>query len=172
MVKLLGSLLIMGACGLMGLGVARNYALRPRHIRALQWGLKMLETEIQYASTPLPLALRRVARGVDPAVSSLFARAAGLMVDGDPLPASQAWEGALEEFSRSTALCPEDLEVLARFGQYLGISEKAEQIKNLQLAKQQLAQQEVKAEGVKSRQEPLWRTMGFVVGLTLAIVLY
>ncbi|GAW94158.1 stage III sporulation protein SpoIIIAB [Calderihabitans maritimus] len=172
MTKLLGAGLTVVACGLMGITVSRNYTLRPMQLRALQSALQMLETEMVFTATPLPEALERIGRHSSLPLSLLFCGASQHLKGNEGYTAAEAWEKALDSFAEYTALTTEDQEILRRFGQGLGNSSTEEQVKNLALAREQLKQQEAKAENVRQRQEKLWRNLGFVVGLVLVLIFY
>jgi len=55
--KIRSSLLVISACGFLGLEKARRLAARSRELRLLETALKALEAEISYGVTPLPQAL-------------------------------------------------------------------------------------------------------------------
>lgn len=171
LLKSIGALLVIFACGWYGLSAAQRYASRPRQLRILSSALLMLETEIVYASTLLPEALRRVGELISPPISMLF-RETGELLDGEEgLTASGAWERSLHYLENQTYLTTEDLEILHNFGVGLGISHREEQIKNLRLAREQLAHQEREADRERIKNERLWQTMGFLIGTTVVLVL-
>ncbi len=72
--KLLGGILIMAACSLYGFAASNRYSLRPKDIRKLRAAVQMLETEIIYGCTPLPIAMRNVAFKVDGGIKNFFVR--------------------------------------------------------------------------------------------------
>lgn len=163
--------MVIGATGGFGLMVSSNYRRRVTELRLLRSGLQMLETEIVYASTPLPEALRRVASRVAPDVGRFFGEAASLWERPDGDPGQAIWFEALSKYLRSSALMPEDAEVLKALGASLGVSDKVDQEKNLALAKKQLEEQEQIAEAERSRYERVWRTLGFLVGATIVLAM-
>lgn len=58
--KALGACLVIGSMGLAGIKVASLYSQRSKELRLLQDALQMLDTEILYAATPLPVALKKI----------------------------------------------------------------------------------------------------------------
>ena len=62
-----------------GFKKARFYRERTELFRFLQNGLTLLEAEINYGVTPLPLALKRIEQRVNPICQPLFGRAAVLL---------------------------------------------------------------------------------------------
>lgn len=163
-------LLIMGL-GIIGLVIARNYSLRPVQLRYLHHGLQMLETEMLYGLTPLPLALNRVGKGLPYPIGGFFVLTADFLITGEGKTAGEAWSMALKDLEEESALLPEDLDVLLYFGQSLGGSDREEQGKNLHLIKEQLSALEKKAEELKTKNQKLWQYLGFSVGAVIALIL-
>ncbi|KKM11745.1 hypothetical protein SY88_06915 [Clostridiales bacterium PH28_bin88] len=172
MIRLVGAGLVVVAAGWLGLVVANNYSRRPQQLRALRSALTMLETEIVYTATPLPEALARVARCTNPPVSNLFWGTHEALGEGRGYTAAESWEVGLGGIAGEASLLPQDLEVLRSFGHSLGSSGPEDQVRHLQLAREQLKQLELAAEVERAKNERLWRTMGFLVGLMLVLVLY
>lgn len=171
MVKLIGVILIIAGLGIVGLVIARNYSLRPVQLRYMHHGLQMLETEILYGLTPLPIALRRVGKGVPYPIGQFFDITASLLVKGEGTTAGEAWAMGLNILGEESALLPEDLDVLLLFGQSLGGSDREEQEKNLRLVKEQLSTLELKAEELKGKNKKLWQYLGFSMGAVIALIL-
>lgn len=172
MVRLLGAVLVVVSCGIWGLSVAWSYRLRPRELRAFISGLKLLETEIAYACTPLPQALEKIGGQLEGAVKMLFLQLARRLRDEPGLPATYAWEQGLNGLKEKSALLPQDLEILRALGQGLGLSGREDQVKNLELAREHLKRQLALAEEAAERQGRMWRTLGFLLGITLALLMY
>jgi stage III sporulation protein AB len=170
--KLAGAGLVILSCGFLGLGMAQAYFARPVELRTLNVGLKMLETEIVYTATPLPVALARIGERLGEPVAILFRIAAKLLQEERGLPAAQAWEQGLEALGRKSALTPADLDVLRTLGQGLGASGREDQVKNLELARQHLSRQLIAAEEAANRQGKMWRTLGFLLGTALVLLMY
>lgn len=170
--KLVGALLVVLSSGYAGLLVARKFHARPGELRDLRAALLVLEAEIAYAATPLPEALEQLARRSPEPVSLLWARTAAMLQDGQGRSTGEVWPAALEFFSRISALNQEDLEILFQFGLNLGNSSKAEQVQNLRLAGEHLRAQEDKAERERQQNEKLWRTLGFLGGLAVVLVIF
>ncbi|MHB1125365.1 MAG: stage III sporulation protein SpoIIIAB [Bacillota bacterium] len=172
MIKWIGAGLVIIGSGLFGVTMARNYARRPWQLRGLQSALQMLETEIAYAASPLPEALARVAQSTQHPVRVLFQAAREELKEREGITVAEAWEAALERLQTVSALHASDLGVLASFGQGLGRSDREEQLKNLALTREQLRFQEAAAEVQRTRNERMWRILGFLVGISIVLVLY
>lgn len=81
MLKLLGSLCILGAGGAAGAAQLRRMRRELTVLRELTGALDVLEGEIRFSRTALPLALRRAGRGRD--VCGFFEAAAAALMEGE-----------------------------------------------------------------------------------------
>lgn len=172
MLKMVGGGLIILTCGLLGLEKARGFSARIEQLRQLNAGLKLLETEIIYGATPLPLALTRVGNQLAGPVALFFQTVARALQENAAAGALAAWQRGLEELGQKGALQPGDLEILKALGPMLGNSGAGDQIKNLELTRQLLGQQQLAAHEENNRQGKMWRTLGFLLGITLVLLLY
>ena len=171
-IKLLGAFLVISMSGLMGMSISRSFRDRPNEIREIRSALRMLETEIAYVSTPLPEALILVGRRIGSKTEAFFASVGeSLMMAGAP-PASEAWLQVLDSWLMTTALTESDAQILRTAGLGLGSSDRENEIKKLKLAQEHLRNAEASAERDRERNERMWRTIGFLGGLAVVIILY
>ncbi|MDO7788625.1 stage III sporulation protein SpoIIIAB [Desulforamulus aquiferis] len=171
MLKLLGAIIVVFSCTLIGLTVASAYSRRPGEIRALQNALQLLETEISYGATPLPDALASVSERCDTRVALLFNRAAQELMTMRGITAREAWEIALSEYYPKSALSRIDRSILLELGNSLGVSDREDQVKHLMLAKEQLKLEQTKAEDASIKNTKVYNYLGFLGGLTLVLIL-
>ncbi len=171
MLKLIASLLIICSTGLAGMRAASAYSLRTRQLRTLQEALQLLDTEIMYGATPLPAALSKVAAAVGEAVGTVFREAGAMLGAKSGCTAGEAWNLALDQNIRRTALTEEDRAILRSFGEALGSSDRAEQHKHIVLTALHLRQDEERAEGERQKNERIWKYGGFLVGICIVLLL-
>ncbi|MBL0388145.1 stage III sporulation protein AB [Tumebacillus sp. ITR2] len=172
MFKLLGGLLILGACTMAGFRMANRYAERPKQLRQFVSALKVLETEIFYAATPLPDACQRIAARLPAPVGEFFHKMSDKLRDGRGLTGDGAWQEALDEMRSRLVLKEGDRDVLRQFGRTLGASDRADQIKHIHLGVAHLTAEEASAREDQARNEKMWRYLGALLGLTVVILLY
>ncbi|MGI6648367.1 MAG: stage III sporulation protein SpoIIIAB [Bacillota bacterium] len=170
--KLSGALLIVLAGWFIGFSIAEKYRLRPVQLRSLQSGLLMLQTEISYTATPLPEALSQVAERCDLSVRELFKGTAQKLMTRQGFTAAEAWNMTLKDWQLRVALIPSDVNILRNLGSVLGTSSREEQEKHLLLAREQLRQEEIKAEQERNKNETLWKYTGVLTSLLIVIILY
>lgn len=172
MIKLLGAAMVVAAGTIGGMTVAGRYSRRPRELKSLGSALQMLETEIAYGANHMKEALEQVGARCDKAVEPLFSRAAANLSATSGVTAASAWESSLCAYYRGSALSPQDLIILRSLGSSLGISDREDQIKHLDLAMEQIKSENVKAEDEAARNVKLWNYLGFLGGLLLVLILY
>ena len=172
MIKLAASTMIVLAGGLTGLIISHGYAVRPQQLRTIESALQMLETEIAFALTPLPDALRKVGKRAGGCVGEFFF-SVGTLLDSDSARSSgETWEAELENLVSQAFLTSMDADILRSFGYTLGVSDREDQIKNLRLVQEQLRHQEAEADKLRDGNQRIWRTIGFLGGLAVVFILY
>lgn len=171
MIKVIGACLIVISSSLFGIQVASYFSLRPRHLRSLQEALLRLDTEIMYGATPLPVALKKIGQTEAVPVYRIFMRAGELLCTTHGYTPAEAWGLALEQEWHNTALSREDYHILRAFGEGLGISDRDEQHKNITLTSLHLRREEEKAQRERDKNERLWRYGGFLLGLSIMLIL-
>lgn len=170
--KLLGGALVVASCSAIGFYIASSYDLRLQTLKKLQIAISMLETEINYSLSPLPEALNNTAKKSQTVISQLFKKTAENLTNGEGLTAGEAWEKALVGFEKVAFLRDSDLKILSAFGQYLGVTDREDQIKNIKLTKDLLKQQEMMALEDKKNNEKLCKYLGVLSGIMVFLLLY
>lgn len=171
LVKLAGSALVIGATSTVGWQVANLYARRPVHLRDLQVGLAVLQTEIDYGATPLPQALAAAADAAGGPVGEILRAAATELHVGEGTTAAEALRRATAEKGGATALVRPDLEVLGALAAVLGCSDRLDQVRHLRLAQERLCGEEQRAQEARSRYERMARYIGVLTGTALVLIL-
>jgi stage III sporulation protein AB len=169
--KLMGVICIIGGCGWGGLVIAGMYRKRAEILRVLQNGLSLLETEISFSSTPLPVALKKVGEKLDQESGLLFSHAAEVLQEESGSVASEAWEKGLEVLRQHVPMLEEETSILKHFGQGLGCSDKEGQLNNISLTRQQLRLAGEMAEEDRKKNQRLWQYLGFCLGTVIVLLL-
>jgi stage III sporulation protein AB len=168
-VKAIGSVLLVAAFSLAGYAVADNYSRRPKELRDLLTALQMLETEIMYGAVPLPDALYHIAQFSKGSVRDLFAGVRATLLSGQGRTAGEAWQISLETIFPASSLSDTDQAILAGFGGSLGISDREDQVKHINLAREQLKREEAIATEESLRCVRLWKSLGLLAGLAVCL---
>ena len=171
MLKILGCFCIFAGCSYFGLRIAGIYKKRTELFRFLQNGLALLETEINYTSTPLPLALERVGKKMNKDCQPLFIKAATVLQQKKGMTADEAWSAGVQALCKEVPLTGEEKELLYIFGHGLGGSAREEQVKNIALTRRQLSLVEKAVEEEQAKNQKLWQYLGFSLGAVLVLIL-
>lgn len=169
--KIIGSIIVILSCSFLGFVLSGDCSKRPRQLRELQSLLQMFENQISYLSDIITEAFERIGRVGRNDMGIFFARTVEILKERDAQSASEAWEKAVRQCIRTTALNKEDEEIMLSFGKLLGNTDIEGQIKNIRLAVGQLALQEKKAEESRKKNENMYRSLGMLGGLAVVIVL-
>ncbi|MFZ5353565.1 MAG: stage III sporulation protein SpoIIIAB [Bacillota bacterium] len=170
-IKLLGGILIIAASGLFGIALSNKYSCRPKDIRKLRTYLQMLETEIVYGATPLPYAFDSLAAKADREWVCFFSTISRNLIEGRYYNVKTAWEDAVDNELSEVYLNKEDRELMQSFGNILGSSDTEDQQKHFKLFYRQLEQQEQLADEDRKKNEKMYKSLGFLLGLVIFIIL-
>nr|WP_295975583.1 stage III sporulation protein SpoIIIAB [uncultured Bacillus sp.] len=170
MVKIIGAVLIIIATTWAGFETSRQLSERPRQLRVLRSALQSLETEIMYGHTPLHEASRRIAMQIPNPLSSFFAKFAEKLVKTETT-VKDAWQEVLKDVWGMTALKNSEYEIMKQFGETLGRHDRLSQQKQIRLASTHLEREEVEAREIQARYEKMVKSVGFLAGMLLIILL-
>lgn len=172
MLKLIGAVLVLFSASMVGWQISGSYARRPVQLRALLVALQMLETEIVYGLTPLSRAFVKVGQRVDAAVGRLFSQAAELLQTEQAQSAEDALRQAMDRHWSQTSLKKQEKEVLLSLGLVLGSSDREDQEKHLRLAVTHLRGLEEEARLEQAKYERMYKSLGFLGGLLVVILMF
>ncbi len=170
-IKILSSLMIVVCCSFLGLQAANAYALRVKELRMLRIAFAHLESEIINYATFLPEAVERVAALLQGAVKEFFYDFSRGLQKRSGDTAAEAWEKALKSWEKHLYITAEDAQILLTFGKVLGASDRESQQRYFQIIQGQLRNQEQRAEEACLKYRNMYRNLGVLSGLALAIIL-
>lgn len=170
MMKLIGALFIIVATTWTGFEASRHLSERPRQLRLLKSALQSLEAEIMYGHTPLHEAARRLSTQMSKPLSWFFESFAAKLTSSDTT-VKKAWEESLTEVWKLTALKQGEYEVMKQFGETLGRHDRISQQKQIMLALSHLEREEADACERQAKYEKMVKSLGFMSGLLLVILL-
>lgn len=170
MLKILGSLIVIGASGIIGFLYSRVYGERVRQLREIQYSLNMLETEIMYNATPLAEALMNISKDGG-SIKGLFVKMAEILRGKKTDGVLEAYKMSYEESKMYLCFNREEADIIAAFMQSLGGSDIEGQKKNFNLTIKKLEEFEKKADEVRNKNEKLYRYLGVCLGVLIVIIL-
>jgi len=169
-VKIIGALLIMLATTWTGFDASRRLTERTRQLRLFKNALLSLEAEIMYGHTPLHEASRRLARQLPEPLSSFFSAFANKLVNTETT-VKQAWDDCLQSLEKRAAFKQGELEIMRQFGETLGRHDKTSQQKHIQLTITHLEREEADATEKQQKYGKMVKSLGFLSGLLIVILL-
>jgi len=171
MIKLIGAAVILVSGTMIGWQIGRSYALRPVQLQAFLLALQTLESEIVYGATPLHRAFVKLGNRIGHAVGQIFLTAAERLLSGESQSTRECWQAALEKHWPETALRRQEKEVLLSLGHVLGHSDREDQQKHLRLAMSHLHSLEQEARQEQAKYEKMYKSLGFLGGLLVVILM-
>ena len=167
-VKALGCALVVTAGGLAGFSAAARVETELRELERLEAALLCLSSEISYALTPLPEALKRAGATAGGAVGALFARVGALAGLSNRRSVSQALDLALGE---ARPLAPKVADIMRDLAMNLGTSGHKEQVRYIEMSMDRVRSLRKESEDECRKKARLYRYLGLFSGACLAIVL-
>lgn len=170
MVKIMGAIMIILATTWTGFEASRHLSERPRQLRLLKSALQSLEAEIMYGHTPLHEASRKLAAQMSKPLSWFFESFSRKLTESEATVKS-AWEESLSEVWKFTALKKGEYEIMKQFGETLGRHDRHSQQKQILLTITHLEREEIDANDKQLKYEKMVKSIGFLSGLLLIILL-
>lgn len=170
MIKMMGAIIIIVATTWAGFEASRHLHERPKQLRLLKSALQSLEAEIMYGHTPLHEASRRLGSQLNKPLSWFFETFAKKLTETETT-VKEAWEESLTEVWKLTAFKQGELEIMKQFGQTLGQHDRISQQKQIQLTLTHLEREEADAQEKQMKYERMVKSLGFLLGLLLVILL-
>ena len=158
--------LIIGASSAIGILFSKKYANREKEIKEIKTALNMFATKIKFTYEPIPNLFMEISNKVGGNVGEIFQRAALNMKEQT---AGNSWNNALEEVNHN--LVKEDVAILKNLSRLLGQTDLEGQISEIEVVNRFLTSQLENAEEERRKNEKMYRTLGVVTGLTIAIIL-
>ncbi|WP_186578094.1 stage III sporulation protein SpoIIIAB [Aquibacillus kalidii] len=168
--KWIGALLLLSATTWVGFELARKLNDRPKQIRQLKSALQILEAEILYSQAPIIEACYNVSKQLPHPVSWFFKVVSeDLKVKTDSL--YEIWKKNIDAFWPLVALGENEKEILRQFGRTLGQHDFVQQQKHIQLALTHLERELEEAQDYQYRYSKMVKSLGFLTGLLVVILL-
>lgn len=162
-------LVIIFACGSLGILKAQTYSQRLEDLKDLKDMLHILSTEIGYRKDPLPAAFARIASYKDTRAMNLLYECSRAMQDSRDL--KQCWEEAISRAYLGSFLTQEDRFIIQDLGLQLGKSDIQGQAAMFALAETKLCIQIEEATRDKETKGKMYKGIGFSVGIVISIIL-
>lgn len=164
--KIIGAVMVFAVCAYSGFALSSRLRKRRTYLQNMCQALNLLETEISFGGSRLKQAFIKIDRAID--TRGLFKSAADLL---EELGIKRAWKEAVLEKSGELRLNGEDADALALLGERLGMTDTADQVKNIVYTRRRIEGCLSAAEGEYDKLGRLYRSGGILTGLFLVLIL-
>jgi len=162
--------MLLGVTTIVGFRISYHLNQRPRHIRQLIDGLTILEAEMLYSQLSLQEAFFLVSRRLQEPTKSFFQQLSHELLK-ENINFIEQWNNQLEHFMYTSYLDDIDREILQQFGQTLGQHDYNQQEKNIHLTIKYLETQRDEALNQASQYGNMVKSLGFLLGLFIILLL-
>lgn len=170
--KFVYSIIIIGCSSLLGFIFANTYVERTKLLNALLSTIQMLETEIVYGATPLPILMEKVGSKSKAEIRKIFLSTADLLNKNQGQTFEEVWYYSVIKETKDTSFSKEDVDLLLSLGKNLGISNSEDQMKHIRLVQEELKRYYELALIEQGKNVKLFKNLGFLLGITIVIILY
>lgn len=171
MLKMIGVVMIVGACGTLGLSARQALRRRVAAADAMLLALHLIDSEIAARRTPLPELIHTLAEHENPVIGAVFSDLAHRMQEQNGLSLGYQWRACLRDKREQIGLGTPECDILCEAAGWLGRYDAAEQRAGLQLIAQRLQASRETAQAELQNKGNLYRTCGIALGILVVLVL-
>ena len=168
--KIVGCILVVIICMLIGRTMAGSYIERVKSIKEFITALSLLRSKIAFGQEVLEVSFLDIAIACENRVGKIFGNIADILKNTN-IPISEVWRDKIEDSFVSLDLNFEDERILLDFGYSLGKGSIDEEIRNINLACERLKTQLESATIDRDKYAKLYKVIGGIGGMALAVVL-
>ena len=168
--KIIGAVLLVCACTLLGVGQARKLYFRQSCLAGVLDALRFIDAELKNGSVPIPEIFAELCKLPDTTFHKFYVNLNEKMNGFGEESLSQIWSGCVMS-DQSISLSERQRQELCRIGNYLGRYSESEQSEAITACVNHL-EGDLKRTSDKARQgAKLYTGLGLTFGLMLAAVL-
>ncbi len=170
--KIICSIVIIACSSLVGIIFSNTYIERTGLLGHLISTLQIIETEILYGATPIPVLLEKMGSRSKKEIGCIFLSASNLLKENKGQPFEEIWSIAVNKEIKNTSFSKNDIEILLSLGKNLGLSNSEDQIKHIRLIQEEVKRQHENSIIEEKKNVKLFKNLGFLLGLSIVIVLF
>lgn len=168
--KWIGALLLISLTTWVGFEWSDRLNKRPKHIRQLKNSLQILEAEMLYSQLPLKDAFTLIAKQVPMPTKSFFNELSKGMHQSN-IDLLSLWDHEVDQYVNKSALKTNEQDILKQFGRTLGQHDLIQQQKHIQLTSTYLDRELEEARDDQYKYGKMAKSLGFLCGLFIVILL-
>lgn len=171
MLKAAGAILVIFACTALGYAQSLTFQKRLGCLEEIRKMTVLLLGEITYRKEALPQAMERVSGKVAAPLSEFLKEVSREAGNCQGVRFSQIFAGRAQTFFKDSGMTRQDTESFAQLGEYLGYMDVTMQQNTIQLYLKELELQILQAQKEEPVKTKLYRSMGTMGGIFLAVML-
>jgi stage III sporulation protein AB len=170
MLRLTGCLIVISISVAIGNLLAKGYSNRVRNLLDFITVLNIFYTKIRYGQETIGNIFLDVRREIKRDINKIFYEV-GTRFDTSEEPVDKIWNDVIEKNFRDLDLNFEDERILLDFGTSLGRSDIEGQLRNIEMTIEKLKSQLIGARDLRDKYGKIYKTVGTLGGVALAIIL-
>lgn len=170
-IKIVFNSLILVFSSILGYAFGNIYSKRAKNLLDLQYCIRVLESEIINGNIPLPQALENTSIKGRGHIALLFKEIKEDLIDNKREDIYDSFLLKIDLLKNKYAFNNQDIEIFLYLGKILGKTSRKDQEKNMKFIISQLDNHYLEAEVEERKNTKLYRTLGFLVGLGVVIIL-
>ncbi|MCL2603683.1 MAG: stage III sporulation protein AB [Defluviitaleaceae bacterium] len=172
LMRLAGAAAVVCGAAALGFYYAAQEAQRALDLLEFKKALMVLSSEIEYMRTPLPVAAVNIGKRAERWVGPMFTRFGELLALSEGETAYQVWMKVITEVKDGTHLAQEDWKVVEGFGKTLGYLDRQMQQNAIRYAVDYIDEKAAGLQQQADKNRKMYRSLGIIGGLLLAVVLW
>ena len=170
-IRAIGAALVIVSATLIGYYLSLKDDFRANDLRELRRALAILKSEMQFAINFLPVAFSNIAGKTDGEVSRFFGAAGERLAAAGNDSVTVVWQEEAERHLGKSGLLVCDIEQIAQFGKTLGYLDTSLQLRGIDILTDYIEEAITAAEAASGKNKRMLRSMGFLGGLVIVVVL-
>lgn len=171
MLKVLGALLVMGACTTLGLAARTKMRRQITTLSAMLDAISFLRAEIEGPRTPLPELIDTLAHSKNPDQKQLFREMHRRMERMPGMSLGYHWSSTVRDFAEEFCLSEEATAILRDASSFLGRYDAGQQLQCLQYTAERLEGYRQQACQEYQKHGNVYRTCGIAAGIFMVLIL-
>lgn len=171
MLKLIGSVMVLGSCAALGLNARQNLRRRVAAIDALTLAMELMRSEILCHRSPIPEIVDQLAQSENAIIRTLFTSLQQKLRQENGLSLGYLWRQNLREHRDKLGMGRAACETACAAAEYLGRYDAQEQADGLKRIATRLTAERQAAQSELQEKGNLYRTCGIAVGLLTILAL-
>lgn len=169
--KLLGCTLVFTVSALIGVILAKVYSTRVENIMDMITAFEILHTKIRYNQSTLDEIFKDIGLQLKGDVGELFNKLGIAFEENMYYTADELWRRVIEDNIKTCDFSFEDIQVINEFSYMLGKSDLEGQLRNIDMTLSRLKSQLIRAESEEKKYSKMYRNVGILGGMGLAVIL-